>query len=163
MQLKSALHAVLLLGLGLAGVACSDSPTAPEPFDVNDVVFAEELAVTVADLQETESGLYYYDVVSGQGPEATDQSTLEIHYALWLEDGTLLYDSREVGETEEFDLSAESLIPGFEEGVLAMSEGGTRVLVLPPELAYGQSGTQGIPPNTGLVFRVELITVTTPS
>lgn len=164
MQPRSALHVLLFAGLGLLGAACSDSPTAPEPFDVNDVVFAEELSVTVADLEESESGLFLYDVAVGQGPQPDGQSTIELHLTLWLEDGTLVADSRG-GDPVEYMLSNPNLsfIPGFEEGLFGMNEGGTRIMVLPPELAYGQQGSgDAIPPNTGLVFQVELITVSVP-
>lgn len=162
MQLKSAHSAFLLLGLGLAVVACGDSPTAPQPFDVQDVVFADELTVSQADLEETDSGLFYHDVVVGEGPQPTTESIVELHYTLWLPDGTLLADTRQSGQVPNWDLAQATLIPGFSEGLLGMREGGTRVLVVPPDLGYGEAGTPdgAIPPNSGLVFRIELLTVT---
>ncbi|MFP3948924.1 MAG: FKBP-type peptidyl-prolyl cis-trans isomerase [Longimicrobiales bacterium] len=161
MRLKFALHAGLALGLGMVGVTCGDSSTAPEPFSVDDVVFDDELTVDQADLQETDSGLYFHDEAVGDGPQPTAESIVSLHYTLWLPDGTLLADTRQEGERVSWDLATTGLIPGFEEGILGMSEGGVRILVVPPELAYGEAGTDdgAIPPNSGLVFRIELVAV----
>ncbi len=74
-----------------------------------------------------------------------------------------MVDTRESGEPATLELGLENLILGFEEGVLGMNEGGVRILVLPPELAYGEEGNEDIPPHSGVVLRVELLTVTTPS
>lgn len=154
-----------LLALALLGVACGNSPTEPEPFDVDDVQFADELDVTVADLEESASGLHYYDVVAGEGPPVESQSTVDLHLTLWLPDGTLVGDTRS-SEPITIDLadSRTNLISGFEEGLLGMSEGGVRVLVVPPELGYGSQGyPPDIPGDSGLVFRLEVVSVTTPS
>lgn len=151
----------LLLGLITLVVACDDSPTEPEPFRVEDVQFAPELDVTVEDLEETESGLFYHDAVQGEGPQpVAESSSLELHLTLWLADGTLIGDSRTT-EPVTLDLGdpATNLPPGLEEGLLGMNEGGVRILVVPPELGYGAEGTEVIPPNSGLVFRIELLSV----
>lgn len=154
---------LVFLGLAFLGVACGDSPTEPEPFDVNDVQFAEELDVTVADLEERESGLFVYDVVVGEGAAVDPEGTVEVHLTLWLADGTLVGDSRQDESTVTLDLQGD-LIPGFEEGILGMNEGGIRILVLPPELGYGQEGAPpNIPGNTGLVFRIEVVSVSSSS
>jgi len=151
--------AVPLLALALLGVACGDSPTEPEPFDVNDVQFAEELDVTVADFEERESGLFVHDVSVGDGAAVDPDGTVEVHLTLWLEDGTLVGDTREGGSPQTLNLQ-DNLIAGFAEGILGMNEGGVRILVIPPDLGYGQQGSPpDIPGNTGLVFRLELVSV----
>lgn len=154
----------LLLALALLGVACGDSPTEPEPFHVDDVQFAEELDVTVADLETRESGLFVHDVALGGEPAVDPEGSVDVHLTLWLPDGTLIGDSREQESPQSIDLGDPdtNLIAGFEEGLLEMNEGGVRVLVLPPELGYGAAGWPdvGIPPDSGLVFRLEVVSVT---
>lgn len=157
------LNSVLLPCLATIVPGCDDSPADPEPFDVQDVQFAEELDVTVADLQQTASGLYYHDVVVGGGPRPDPRGVVVLHLTLWLADGTLIGDSRTDREPIDIDLGdpRTNLAPGLEEGLLGMHEGGLRILVVPPDLGYGGEGFEegGIPPNAGLVFRLELVSV----
>lgn len=161
MRLKFLPHAVVALALGIAVAACGDSPTAPQPFSFDDVVFADELSVDQSDFDQTDSGLYYHDEVEGAGPQVTAESIVQLHYTLWLPDGSLLGDTRQGGQPASWDLAQTSLIEGFREGLLGMREGGVRILVLPPELAYGEAGAgDAIPPNSGLVFRIEVVSVT---
>lgn len=168
MGFRSSLHAILLLLFPAAlAVGCDDSPADPEPFDVEDVQFADELDVTVADLQQTASGLYYHDVVVGEGPQPDPEGVVALHLTLWLADGMLIGDSRLDGEPVELDFADPRTNPpqGLVEGLLGMNEGGIRILVVPPELGYGDEGFEvgGIPPSSGLVFRVELVSVPSPS
>lgn len=169
MPSRLVLHGILLPLLSLVTLVpgCDDSPAEPEPFDVDDVQFAEELDVAVADLQQTPSGLYYHDVVVGEGPQPDPEGVVVLHLTLWLPDGMLIGDSRLDGEPFDLDLGdpENSIVDGLEEGLLGMNEGGIRILVVPPELGYGDEGfeTGGIPPNAGLVYRVELISVSSPS
>lgn len=92
-----------------------------------------------------------------------------VHYTLWLYNpagadskGTRLQSSRDAGTPYSFRLGANAVIPGFEQSVTGMKVGGLRRAIVPPALAYGSQGSgTAIPPNTWLVFEIELLAVTT--
>jgi len=108
----------------------------------------------------TKSGLKYIDEKEGTGKEAKARDTVVVHYTGWLKDGTTFDSSKKPGrEPFEFQVGAEMVIKGWDEGVAGMKEGGKRKLIIPAELAYGARGRPGIPPNSELTFDVELLKV----
>jgi len=109
----------------------------------------------------TPSGLTLEDTVIGQGDTAASGRDVVVHYAGWLADGTQFDSSREKQDPFEFTLGRKEVMEGWEEGLRGMKVGGTRRLVIPPELAYGSAGAgDTIPPNETLTFEVELLRVT---
>ena len=122
--------------------------------------FAAELGVDTTALTRMPSGLRYQDVAVGSGEEATAGRTAVVHYTGWLPDGKKFDSSRDRGEPFSFPLGAGQVIAGWDQGVAGMKVGGRRKLVIPPELGYGASGAPpDIPPNSTLVFDVELLGV----
>jgi FKBP-type peptidyl-prolyl cis-trans isomerase len=114
----------------------------------------------------TSSGTFTQtDLVVGTGPDATVGKTISVNYTLWLYDtsktdgkGTLVQSS--VGSTPfSFVLGAGQVIKGWDQGVVGMKVGGTRRLIVPPDLAYGSTGQNGIPANATLVFEITLLSV----
>lgn len=113
----------------------------------------------------TPSGLQYEDTIPGSGETARAGTTVTVHYTGWLHDpskpdgrGRKFDSSKDRRDPFRFDLGAGMVIQGWDEGVQGMQVGGTRVLVIPPELGYGARGAGGvIPPNATLVFEVELL------
>lgn len=105
------------------------------------------------------TGLWTLDSVVGTGAQPKPTDKVEVHYTGWLTDGTKFDSSRDRGQTITFGLNG--VIKGWTEGVGGMKEGGKRWLVIPSGLGYGARGTPGgpIPPNSTLVFEVELIKV----
>lgn len=105
----------------------------------------------------TESGLQYKVVKAGTGksPKATD--VVKVNYEGKLLDGTVFDSSYERGEPVEFPLN--QVIAGWTEGVQLMKEGAKYEFTIPSELAYGETGNQGIEPNSTLLFTVELLEV----
>jgi FKBP-type peptidyl-prolyl cis-trans isomerase FkpA len=124
------------------------------------LTFAPSLAVDLDRMTRTPSGLYYQDLRLGQGREAGAGAQVEVHYAGWLPDGTLVDSHVPPAEPLGFIVSAGKVIRGWDEGVLGMRPGGSRKLVVPPNLAYGSRGVPGaIPRNATLVFQIELVAV----
>ena len=108
----------------------------------------------------TESGLRYTETETGDGPIPEDGSVVLVHYTGKLEDGTVFDSSVERGEPYQFVLGRGNVIPGWDEGIAMMKEGGKATLVIPPDLAYGAQGAGNvIPPNATLTFEVELVEV----
>ena len=115
----------------------------------------------------TPSGLQYEDTVTGTGATAQAGQQVTVHYTGWLHDpakadgrGAKFDSSKDRNDPFDFPLGAGHVIKGWDEGVQGMKVGGTRVLVIPPQLGYGARGAGGvIPPNATLVFEVELLGV----
>ncbi len=106
----------------------------------------------VAELQIT-------DVSSGAGEEVPEGATITAHYTgALVADGTIFQSSHDFGRPVTFPLNG--VIAGWTQGVPGMKVGGTRRLVIPAALAYGaNSPSPNIPPNSDLVFDIELISV----
>ncbi len=106
---------------------------------------------------ETASGLMYRIIQRGEGgakAEANDQAV--VYYKGMLADGTV-FDQTKPGSPATFPVGG--LIPGFTEGLMLMQAGDKFEFCIPSELGYGQNGNQRIPPNSTLVFEVELVDV----
>lgn len=105
------------------------------------------------------SGLVAQDEVVGTGAEAGIGDVISVQYTGKLENGTVFETS--VGKPPiEFPLGMGYVIPGWDQGILGMKVGGKRLLIIPPELAYGAQATGPIPANSTLIFEVELVKVT---
>lgn len=107
----------------------------------------------------TASGLKYTDLVVGDGPSPRPGQTAVVHYTGTLTDGTKFDSSRDRGEPMSFVFKGQPMIPGWDEGVSTMKVGGRRRLVIPPALGYGSTPKGTIPPNSTLVFDIELLDV----
>lgn len=110
-------------------------------------------------MTKTPSGLAYKDVKVGDGAEAKAGQMATVHYTGWLPDGTKFDSSRDRGDPFAFPIGAGQVIKGWDEGVAGMHVGGRRLLVIPASLGYGDKGSDPIPPNSTLVFDVELLGV----
>jgi peptidylprolyl isomerase len=110
-----------------------------------------------ADLKEISKGVKYRDVREGEGEACPKGAKVKIHYTGWLTNGTVFDTSKERGEPATFKL--EGLIAGWQEGIPGMKRGGIRKLVIAPEKGYGSQMAGGgkIPPNSTLIFEVELL------
>ncbi|MBL4844477.1 MAG: FKBP-type peptidyl-prolyl cis-trans isomerase [Planctomycetes bacterium] len=117
---------------------------------------SKEGAIHLQGLLRTDSGLRYQDLVRGKGPLPKPNQTLLVHYVGSFESGEV-FDHSKGKPPLEFTLGKSQVIKGFEEGIASMRVGGKRRLVIPPALAYGVKGKGPVPPNSTLIFEVELI------
>ncbi|EHR40761.1 MULTISPECIES: FKBP-type peptidyl-prolyl cis-trans isomerase [Alishewanella] len=108
----------------------------------------------------TESGLQYEVLQAAEGAKPAATDTVKVHYTGTLTDGTKFDSSVDRGEPIEFPLNR--VIPGWTEGVQLMSVGSKFRFTIPSELAYGERDMGTIPPNSVLVFEVELLDIVKP-
>lgn len=149
MRIKLILPVALLGLLGLALVACNGdgggSDTGPPPVPDGS-----------GEPTTTGSGLQIIEIEAGDGATAAAGGSVTVHYTGWLTDGTV-FDSSLGGDPVSFELNPVGLIQGWVEGIPGMQVGGKRRLIIPSELAYGEAGRGTIPPNSVLIFDVELL------
>ena len=140
---------LFLIVSGILTTACSSDPTAPSTAPSTTVTSTAPYSQT--------------DLVIGTGAVAGFGNRVAVAYTGWLDDS-----SKPDGKGQQFDTSPSftfligigQVIRGWEQGIVGMRVGGQRRLVIPPELAYGSSGSgTAIPPNATLVFDVELLHV----
>lgn len=102
----------------------------------------------------TDSGLQYKILALGKGRKPTEKNRVTVHYRGLLLDG-MEFDSS-YNNDEPITFSLRRVIAGWTEGIQLMPAGSVFVFLIPPELAYGERGSDPIPPNASLIFIVEL-------
>lgn len=102
-----------------------------------------------------DNGLVTIDLEQGEGEELTEENVGYIHYTLWLTDGRKVDSSLDRGQMMKVQ-KPWGFIQGFGDGLRGMTPGMTRIMVIPPELGYGDKDLGVMPPNSTLVFAVEL-------
>ncbi|MGQ0704507.1 MAG: FKBP-type peptidyl-prolyl cis-trans isomerase [Gemmatimonadales bacterium] len=120
--------------------------TIPENLD-----YAADLQVDLSDMAKLPIGVLYRDLRVGDGPEVGEGDSVLVHYRGWLPNAVLV-DSAEAGVR----IGAGDGLPGIEAALPGMKVGGLRKLVLSPGLAFGVEGSFGVPPNSVVVYDVEL-------
>ena len=132
---------IVLAGLIALSLGCSSSPTGPS----NDAPFSQT------------------DLRVGTGAVAAAGQTLTVNYTGWFYDASkpdqkgVSFDSTVGKSPFTFTLGAQQVIKGWDQGLPGMQVGGLRRLVIPPSLAYGSTRSGSIPPNSTLLFEIELL------
>lgn len=140
----------------------SPMPAADASGSGSDVVlqYAPELGVDLSTMAKLPSGLYMKDIAVGEGDIVVNGNKVQVRYTGWLPNGAQFDSNRDSQEPLSFFVGNGDVIKGWEEGLLGMRRGGRRMLVIPPDLAYGDRGLPGvIPPNSTLVFDVTLVAI----
>jgi FKBP-type peptidyl-prolyl cis-trans isomerase FkpA len=132
-----------------AAAAAKPAPAAPADDPFLTKAAAEPGAV------KTASGLVYKELRAGTGPSPTATDTVKVNYRGMLTNGTEFDSSYKTGKPATFPLNG--VIPCWTEGVAMMKVGGKAQLVCPASIAYGANSPPPIPPNSTLVFQVELL------
>lgn len=106
---------------------------------------------------ETASGLKYKALITGSGRKPGSGDKVVVHYRGLLLNG-IVFDSS-FSDDEPVTFKLKGLIKGWKEGLRLMPVGSVFVFMIPPELAYGDSGGRSVPPNSTLIFEVELFEI----
>jgi len=107
-----------------------------------------------------ENGLIIEDKLIGEGVVAEKYSIATVHYTGRLEKGKQFDSSKQIGrEPLRFTLGVGQVIKGWDQGIIGMKVGGQRKLIIPPHLGYGDQDMGVIPPNSTLIFNIELIEI----
>jgi FKBP-type peptidyl-prolyl cis-trans isomerase FkpA len=145
--------AFVTVALTVAACAKSEKPGEAAP-----AAKEESAAPAGGNVVTTASGLQYEVLASGSGAQPGPTDTVTVHYRGTLVDGTEFDSSHKRGQPSQFPVNR--VIPGWTEALQLMKEGDKWKLTIPPNLAYGERGAGAlIPPNSTLVFEVELIKV----
>lgn len=148
-------------GGGAGGEAGGEAPRPAEDVDVGEISTDTSTKPEI----ETPTGdapasLVTRDIVEGEGAVAEAGDTVTMQYVgVSFSNGQEFDASWDRGEPFTFTLGAGEVIPGWDQGIAGMKEGGRRLLVIPPDLAYGETPPPGILPNETLVFVVDLVSV----
>lgn len=146
---------------GVKTVSTAGVPTGSLGALAGNVQLAAPVVTTDPGIVTTATGLQFRDLTVGTGTAAAVNKKLRVNYTGWLLNGFEFDSSRREGRTPfEFTLGKGEVIKGWDEGLATMKVGGRRQLIIPANLGYGSAGTASIPPNSTLVFDVELLSVT---
>ncbi|MCE9596311.1 MAG: FKBP-type peptidyl-prolyl cis-trans isomerase [Planctomycetes bacterium] len=125
--------------------------------------FNRPIAVPPPQEHLTPSGVQYAELLEGHGSTAVYGSLVSIDYTGWLGDGRRFDSTYDRGTPLSFTIGKAEVAKGLEDGVLGLRAGGKRRLTIPPELGWGATGIPDvIPPNSTLVFEIELVQVVGP-
>lgn len=145
----------IFIFLGFFGVSTSSQPDAK-----SGTTAAQELLTDIA-RTGTVSALTVIDTVEGTGSAAQSGDTISVNYIGVLPNGTV-FDASEGRGVFTFTLGAGQVIKGWDQGLVGMKVGGTRLVAIPAELAYGPNAVGQIPPNSPLIFQVQLVGIGEP-
>lgn len=137
----------------------SDTIAKPTNAIINSPTPQVTVQETMDNTKITESGLKIQDLTVGNGQEVKSGDRVTVHYVGTLENGTKFDSSYDRGTPFSTQIGTGAVIQGWDEGIVGMKVGGKRKLTIPPDLGYGAQAAGEIPPNSTLIFEVELIRV----
>ena len=140
-------------------VAANDVPSEVAELgdgEVENTTFAPDLNVVLLAMEKLPQGIYYRDMVEGEGVPAMPGREALISYVAYLADGTEVDRTAPDARPLRFTIGEGEVIRGWDLGVRGMRTGGMRQLVVPSRYAYGRQAVGKIPPNSVMVFFMRL-------
>lgn len=141
---------IWVLTLALVMASC-----AKDQFDIDQEIIEEYVADNSLDAEKTDSGLWYVINDPGTGARPTLQDEVTVHYKGYLTNGNIFDQTG----SQPISFPLANVIKGWQEGIPLFMEGGNGILIIPSNLGYGSRRAGSIPPNSVLVFDVELVSV----
>jgi FKBP-type peptidyl-prolyl cis-trans isomerase FkpA len=144
----------------LLSAACA--PKEPEvisntPASIAEATFADSLDIDIEKFDTNAAGLYWRDLIVGEGPVVRAGQIVSVNYDGRFPDGRQ-FDASDPGDPIRFPIGVRRVIDGWDQGLVGMKVGGKRQLIIPPALGYGPAGSPPvIPANATLVFTVEVV------
>lgn len=145
----------LLIGSLILLFSCNKGLSPEEQLEEDISIIKQYLDDNNLTAEETASGLHYIVQQEGTGNHPVASDDVHVRYKGYFTDGEVFDESDASGIT--FNL--QSVIDGWTEGIPKFKEGGEGMLLIPSALAYGEKGSGSIPPNTVLIFDVELLDI----
>lgn len=160
--MKKVLHKFLfLLIAGVLVISCIDENNYTPPTQAEERALLREYLDTLTnrglDIDTTEMGVYYIIDSLGSDTFPAYGDTCSVLYTGFLINGTI-FDSS-YGQEFKFTIGDERLIPGWNDGMYNFSQGSRGYIIIPSEFAYGSTGSGSIPPNTTLVFQIQMLAI----
>lgn len=151
---------VVLVGFGSKSSSVSTTPTPQADLKIN-LGQKEANNQNLETMNQTEEvkELKVEDLKPGTGTEAQKGKKITVNYLGTLVDGTKFDSSYDRDQPFSFVLGSGQVIAGWDQGLIGMKVGGKRKLIIPPNLGYGNQAVGNIPPNSTLIFEVELLSV----
>jgi peptidylprolyl isomerase len=149
----------LVLGLATPGLGQSPPTTAPTATQPTSKPAPPSMPdLSTFEFRTTDSGLKVCDLAPGEGDDVTSNAFIEFRFKSWLENGTWWRGTPEGGPGARLPVTGTRFV-GWSEGVAGMKPGGRRLLVIPPNLAFGEGGAPGVPGNSTIVMDVEVVRI----
>ncbi|PKR81663.1 peptidylprolyl isomerase [Brumimicrobium salinarum] len=145
----------LILGLLLFSTACKKKLSSEEQLKADIEIIKDYCKENNLEATETKSGLHYIIEEQGNGNHPFANDNVRVRYKGYTTDNKVFDES----DSEGITFNLQNVIKGWTEGIPKFKEGGKGVLLIPSKLAYGEKGNSSIPPNTVLIFDVELLTI----
>jgi FKBP-type peptidyl-prolyl cis-trans isomerase FkpA len=143
-----------LSGLAIL-TACTKDDQGEKQAEIDEQLIVDYLTENNIEAIRHESGMYYLINNAGAGLQPTVNSTVEVYYKGYFMDGNI-FDQTTQGPVT---FALRNLIPGWQTGIPLLKEGGSGTFFLPSALGYGTTSSGSVPPNTVIIFDIDLISV----
>lgn len=169
-MLKNILIISVIIIVGIFGVSLLSSQSSqkiaqtafPSPTNAiinNQQTASKSASVTAENFITMNDGLKLEDLKEGTGSAVIAGNTVTVNYLGTLQNGTKFDSSYDRNAPFTTQIGVGQVIKGWDEGIIGMKTGGKRKLIIPSSLGYGDQATGSIPPNSTLIFEVELLNI----